>query len=193
MTSLDVFQAAGFPVGGEPLGVDLADTVVTVTEPVTDLLADPQTCAAWWSLQADRLPSGIDALTLEATRNLRDAARAVLDAAQQGRPLPKPAIQRLNEIAAAAPTSPALYVSRGSAELRLRWHTLDPASPALAAVANSVMSLVAGPESDRLRRCANPACSMLFVATDPRRRFCTQNICANRVRVARHYRRQHRG
>jgi predicted RNA-binding Zn ribbon-like protein len=32
---------------------------------------------------------------------------------------------------------------------------------------------------------------MLFIASDPRRRFCTQNICANRVRVARHYRRQH--
>jgi hypothetical protein len=28
---------------------------------------------------------------------------------------------------------------------------------------------------------------MLFIATDARRRFRTQNICANRVRVARHY------
>jgi predicted RNA-binding Zn ribbon-like protein len=32
---------------------------------------------------------------------------------------------------------------------------------------------------------------MLFIATDARRKFCTQNICANRVRAARHYHRQH--
>jgi predicted RNA-binding Zn ribbon-like protein len=30
---------------------------------------------------------------------------------------------------------------------------------------------------------------MLFVAADTRRKFCTQNICGNRTRVARHYRR----
>ena len=68
MASLAKFQAAGFPVGGEPLGVDLADTLVTVTTPVTDLLADPGRCAAWWSLQSDRLPAGAAAPTLEQTR-----------------------------------------------------------------------------------------------------------------------------
>ena len=36
MVSQAEFQAAGFPVGGEPLGVDLADTLVTVTQPAAD-------------------------------------------------------------------------------------------------------------------------------------------------------------
>src|SRR5215472_12505876 len=58
MVSQAEFQAAGFPVGGEPLGVDLADTLVTVTQSAADLLADPERCAAWWSLQSDRLPAG---------------------------------------------------------------------------------------------------------------------------------------
>ncbi|MGY4711064.1 CGNR zinc finger domain-containing protein [Mycolicibacterium sp. CBM1] len=39
----------------------------------------------------------------------------------------------------------------------------------------------------------NPSCSIVFVAADSRRKFCTQNICANRTRVARHYRRHRSG
>ncbi|WP_139810547.1 CGNR zinc finger domain-containing protein, partial [Mycobacterium avium] len=39
-------------------------------------------------------------------------------------------------------------------------------------------------------RCANPDCSMLFLATNPRRSWCTANICGNRARVARHYHRR---
>ena len=191
MASLAKFQAAGFPVGGEPLGVDLADTLVTVTTPVTDLLADPGRCAAWWSLQSDRLPASAAAPTLEQTRQLRAAARAVLDAAQQGRNLPEPAVATLNQIAAAAPASPELHMPGGAPELRQRWHADDPAAPALAQVAASVISLLASPDAALLRRCANPGCSMLFIATDARRKFCTQNICANRVRAARHYHRQH--
>jgi predicted RNA-binding Zn ribbon-like protein len=42
-----------------------------------------------------------------------------------------------------------------------------------------------------LRRCANPTCSMLFVAPNARRIWCTANICGNRTRVARHYERTH--
>src|SRR5215472_17434713 len=122
MVSQAEFQAAGFPVGGEPLGVDLADTLVTVTHPGTDLLAYPERCAAWWSLQSDRLPAGAAEPALEATRQLRSAARAVLDAAQQGRNLPKPAVATLIQIAAAAPTSPELDVPGSEPELRLRWH-----------------------------------------------------------------------
>ena len=41
----------------------------------------------------------------------------------------------------------------------------------------------------RLRRCANPACSVIFIAVNPRRSWCAPGICGNRVRVARHHRR----
>jgi CGNR zinc finger len=41
----------------------------------------------------------------------------------------------------------------------------------------------------RLRRCANPACSMIFIAVNPRRSWCTPGVCGNRARVARHYQR----
>jgi predicted RNA-binding Zn ribbon-like protein len=69
-----------------------------------------------------------------------------------------------------------------------RWHTDAPQTLALAAAARSAMEILAG-HTDRLRRCANPACSMLFLADTTRRQWCTPNLCGNRARVARHYRR----
>nr|WP_272925044.1 CGNR zinc finger domain-containing protein [Streptomyces sp. SID8377] len=44
-----------------------------------------------------------------------------------------------------------------------------------------------------MRRCANPECSMLFLAGNSRRKWCTGNICGNRTRVARHCRRSRAG
>jgi hypothetical protein len=35
---------------------------------------------------------------------------------------------------------------------------------------------------------ANPACSMIFIAVNPRRSRCAPGVCGNRVRVARHHR-----
>jgi predicted RNA-binding Zn ribbon-like protein len=71
-----------------------------------------------------------------------------------------------------------------------RWHAADPTALPLAAAARSAIEILTDAGSvDRLRRCANPACSMLFVNGDTRRQWCTPNICGNRARVARHYRR----
>jgi len=187
VTSLADFQAAGFPVGGELLGLDLADTLVTVTDPPTDLLAGPGRLDAWWRLQADRLPAEASAPASGPTFALREALRSVLDAAVAGAPLPADAAATVNRFAAGAPTSPALL---GVGRLELRWHASRPAAIALAVTATSVIELLGGSHAERLRRCANPACSMLFVSTDARRRFCTQNVCGNRVRVARFHQRQ---
>ncbi len=183
------FQAAGFVVGGEPLGVDLADTLITVSDPPTDLLTGTEAVATWWALESGRLPQSAGAASTQATIDLRGALRTLLDAAVAGEPLPGPALAAVNATVAAAPTSTSLGPDCSVVKL---WHGEDAGAVALAAVAESVVRLLGSPEPSRLRRCANPACSMLFVATDPRRQFCTQNVCGNRVRVARHYRR-HRG
>ncbi|MEV6296775.1 CGNR zinc finger domain-containing protein [Streptomyces sp. NPDC051896] len=71
-----------------------------------------------------------------------------------------------------------------------RWHLETGGNAPLAAVARDAVALVTDPERlKRLRRCANPDCSMLFLAETKRRLWCTANICGNRARVARHYQR----
>lgn len=183
-------QAAGFVVGGEPLAVDLADTIVTVTEPPSDLLADEEACERFWAVQATRLPDGWATPPLAATRRLRNAIRSLLDSSHSGQPHDPEALAILNRVSQAASTT--VQVASGGRGLQMveRWSARKPSDLALGAAARSAIRVLTDPaELARLRRCANPNCSMLFVNGDARRQWCTPNICGNRARVARHYRR----
>ena len=191
--SLAEVQQAGFPMGGEPLvALDLVDTKMLVTDPPQDLIADPAAAGAWWHLQARRLPDG-PAPDLAATRRLRTALRDLFDAHLEGR-RPRPgSLDDVNAVAAAVPTSLRLAADDGAYREEVRWHAEHGGNAALAATARGAIELMADPHRlARLRRCANPNCSMLFLAETTRRQWCTPNICGNRTRVARHYQRTHR-
>jgi len=187
--TLATAQAAGFPVGGEPLAIDLADTLLLAVEPPIDLLADAARVRQFWALQQARLPPGARPPSLAATRALRAAVRDLLDARLAGRALPAQALAAVNAAAAAAPGCPQLVQSDDtgvSVAVDWRWRAPDARDLALAAAARSAIEVLAD-GAGRLRRCANPTCSMLFVAETARRQWCTPNICGNRARVARHY------
>lgn len=189
--TLEAAQRAGFPLGGEPLAVDLANTVVTTAHAPMDLLGDSDACARFWSLQRERLPDGWEVPTLSATRELRDAIRRILDAIQVRGPIDPRDVDLVNRSSAGAPTSFEATMLEGEVARVERWHAESPTALPLAVAARSAIEILADSGSvDRLRRCANPACSMLFLNGDSRRRWCTANVCGNRVRVARHYRRQ---
>ncbi|WP_057003411.1 CGNR zinc finger domain-containing protein [Mycobacterium kyorinense] len=190
--TLQALQQAGFPMGGEPsISVDLADTLVTVTEPATDLLFDPDQQRLWWQLQSSRLPPDAPIPDVTATRRLRHAVRDSFDALLENRVPPTASLDDLNAAAAAAPASTRLDVVAEGLRRSLRWHVEYGGNPALAAIATDAMTVLTDTHHrDQLRRCANPDCSMLFLATNPRRNWCTANICGNRARVARHYHRR---
>jgi predicted RNA-binding Zn ribbon-like protein len=78
---------------------------------------------------------------------------------------------------------------------RLPADTLEPPEvpdlvALLAEIARSGIELLGGPDRDKLRRCEGAGCTLLLVASHPRRRWCAPHLCGNRVRVARHYRRR---
>lgn len=195
VSRLEKAQEVGFIVAGEPLAVDLADTIITATDPATDLLTDEATCQEWWRLQRDRLPDTATTPTLAVTVELRRAVRELLDAQVAGTSPATDAVAYVNDVAA------RVTATRKLAHSRAGWRVVSTVHAAanrrydlaLGAVTDSLIDLLVGPAHDRIRLCQNPSCSMLFVATDARRKFCTQNICANRTRVARHYRRHHPG
>lgn len=190
--SLDEMQGAGFPMGGEPLvALDLADTLMTVTDPPTDLIGSPADGVRWWRLEADRLPPG-PVPGAAATRRLRAAIRDVLDAHLEGRDASPTSVDDINAAAASVPTSVRMVPTGEGLRPETRWHTEHGGNAALAAIAREVIELLSAPDRlPRLRRCANPACSMVFLAENKRRTWCTANICGNRARVARHYERTH--
>ncbi|MFF3951238.1 CGNR zinc finger domain-containing protein [Streptomyces sp. NPDC001902] len=191
---LEELQAAGFPMGGEPLvALDLADTVKTAREPAEDLIGTPAAAAAWWGIQARRLPPG-PAPDPVATRRLRAAVREAFDAHLEGRPVDPAAVEDINAAASSAPVSPRLVVTGEGLRETARRHTEYGGNAALAVIAAEAVALLGSPDRLRLlRRCANPECSMLFLAGNRRRKWCASNVCGNRTRVARHYERNRSG
>jgi predicted RNA-binding Zn ribbon-like protein len=188
--TLDTVLAAGFLMGGERLvALDLVDTEVRVSEPVVDLIESPERYAEWWKLQEGRLPEG-PVPEVAATRRLRAAVRDVLDARLAGNSPSATSIEDINAAAAGAPASRRMIVGQGGVTAETRWHPEYGGNPGLAAIATEVIELMAEPARlSTLRRCANPNCSMLFLAEHKRRQWCVGSVCGNRTRVARHYQR----
>ena len=57
----------------------------------------------------------------------------------------------------------------------------------MATVAARCILFLAGDDAGRVRRCARPACPLLYIQHHRARRFCSER-CAHGVRQARYYR-----
>jgi predicted RNA-binding Zn ribbon-like protein len=181
-----------FPLTGEPLAVDLANTVVAgEAGGVIDLLADDRALAEWLALHEPELGRLTRSRPpLDDVRALRAALRALLEAATERRRPPRSALESVN--AAAAGGHVSLGWSPAGGPVR-DWRAVGDRteSVVLAAIAQSAIELLAD-RPGQLRRCGGPGCLLFFVATNPRRRWCSDRLCGNRVRVSRH-RHRHAG
>jgi predicted RNA-binding Zn ribbon-like protein len=174
---------AGFELAGEPIALDLVNTEKRAVNPARDLLGDDDANRAFWALQANRLSIPAELPTLDQVRPLRNAIRALLESRLADR-APEPwATQAVNRMAATAIASPRLTADWNT---ELEWSAPDGPTALLSAVARSAIDVLTGPDAARLRRCASDDCSMLFVATNAKRQWCSSAGCGNRHRVARH-------
>ncbi|MDQ1581958.1 MAG: hypothetical protein QOF36_12 [Microbacteriaceae bacterium] len=181
-------RQAGFVLVGEPLALDLANTIKLASDPQLELLADDARNMAFWSLERDRLPESAGTPSLSESLALRSALHALLTSIRAGASPEAWALAHVNDVAQRARMTTELVAAESSVARRTRWQASDAADIALSAVAHSAIELLTGPNADRVRRCAAPNCSMMFVATNLKRRWCTPNGCGNRERVARHSR-----
>lgn len=173
---------------GEPLAIDLANTVMVVRESEQmDLLATREDLRHWLKRERKRLGDwpGADE-HLDEIRLLRDAVRELLASAVWGAALPSTALDRVNEVSAEAPVAPQLeIVAEGGFEVREHPTGGGPKARFLGQLARSTIALLASPERERLHICKAPSCGMFFLGN---RRWCC-SACGNRARAARHYRR----
>lgn len=173
-------MAAAFPLLGEPLALELANTVVQTRGREVDLLAEPGAVTAWLAAQAARLPAGAPPTAGEVVA-LRDALRVLFAALAARRPAVDEAVETVNRAATLA----AGRLEAAPAGARLAWSSpRRPGGGILAALSQSALAVVAA--EIEVRACENPECLLHFAATDPRRRFCSTRSCANRARQARH-------
>ena len=176
---------------GEPIvAVDLINTGAAPGSAVTDdLLSAEGGAAAWWQIERARVPGG-GLPDINAVRRLRSALRGMIEALVDDRPVPQAAVSDLNFFAHSAPASTRLRLTGTGLLAETHWHGEYGGNPRLAFIATQAAAFLSDPSKvSKLRWCANPACSMIFIALNPRRSWCAPGVCGNRVRVARHHRR----
>jgi predicted RNA-binding Zn ribbon-like protein len=176
---------------GEPVvAVDLINTVATPgSAAADDLLSADRGAETWWRIERARVPAG-DVPDIRALRQLRSALRDIIEALVDDLPVPQAAVSDLNFVMQSAPASKRLRLTGAGLRVQTQWHEEYGGNPRLAFIAAQAAEFLSDPSKvSRLRRCANPACSMIFIAVNPRRSWCAPGICGNRVRVARYYRR----
>ncbi|WP_019632359.1 CGNR zinc finger domain-containing protein [Actinomadura atramentaria] len=161
------------------LGLDFVGTVAARRERRVDLLAEPADLARW-TVAAGLLDAAppVPAGALAAGVGLREAIHRLATAAVAGAPLAAADREVLNR--AAAPAPPAV---RLDADGLARTGDL---TAALAAVARSAADLLGGPDAARVRECAAPLCTRLFVDASRKgeRRWCDMRRCGNRAKAA---------
>jgi predicted RNA-binding Zn ribbon-like protein len=193
---------------GEPLPVELMNTVRIDRKDVQDALGDDASVTAWLRAIDDRLrcetggsvsPADVGGASerdlADRLRGLRDALRRLAaEAAEDPRPPVTPviperqnAIDTLNALAAAWPE---LQWPSGGDPVPVFRTSGTTGDLAIAFIAHQAVDLFTGARRKQLRACLAPGCLLYFLKQHPRREWCSA-MCGNRARVARHYHRHH--
>lgn len=120
---------------------------------------------------------------LAAAKDLREVIYRIAVAMINGTPLGWDDTDLLNYYAAVPPVVPVLRPDRSLGRL-----AADPVPAALSSLARDAIELVSGGQAARLRECAKPDCSLLFVDTSRSgvRRWCSMETCGNQDKVQRY-------
>ncbi len=176
------------PLTGEPLALDLVNTVISTPGGEADLLATADDLRAWLAAERDRLDITGGQVDLGAVRALRAHITSVVEAARAGTPPPPEALHAINDAQHNAPAYQELgWNGRSITSTTRRPGTATAAL--LAQLAEAAAALLVSPAIGLVRRCEGPSCRMLFLPAHPRRRWCSPATCGNRARVARYYQR----
>ena len=201
---------------GEPLPVELMNTLTVGPSGTRDVLGDPAGAAAWINAIANRLSpaarslavggdptaGGLDEAAVrpitERLRELRDALRRL---AAEVTVDPRPpaaatpvthddAVATLNRLCALAPAWPVVHWPvDGTPALGLR-SSGRPVERIVSLIAEQAAELFTGELRNQLVPCLAPGCDRYFLKRHARQQWCSA-ACGNRARVARHYQRHH--
>jgi predicted RNA-binding Zn ribbon-like protein len=172
-----------FRFGGR-LSLDLVWTLAQRSWAPAELLATPQALGRWLVATglADQPPEVPEELLSQA-RVLREAIHRAVRARIAQTALPAADLAVINQQARQPPLVPQLtadgHIARGAAE---------PVAAALATIAWDAVDLIANADPGRLRECARPGCSLLFLDTSRpgRRQWCSMARCGSAVNSSRY-------
>jgi predicted RNA-binding Zn ribbon-like protein len=179
--------------GGRP-AVDLVNTHRERWRRGVETLVTPQDLTTWL-VQAGVMdhPEPVTRAVLDQARELREAIDALLVAAIDGAPAPRPALALVDEWLAFAGARPQLVVDAAGAPVLAERAAADSPRRALGMIALDAAQMLGTPEQrGRIRICASETCSGRFFDRSPggRRRWCSMRTCGNATKARRHRARQ---
>jgi predicted RNA-binding Zn ribbon-like protein len=190
-------------VGGHPC-LDFINTRLMVNHRLVDLLRTFADLVEWLARSGLVEPRQAEIVrqqwrgtpeaeqALGAARTLRDVLHAMVEqiaAAQDVTPAAVEAINRVLDLEQGR----AFVAREGSRFIR----RFEPAFPSpdhlLVPIAEAAADLLTGVDLSRIKKCESSECVLYFYDTSKNhtRRWCSMNQCGNRMKVARHYQRQH--
>lgn len=177
---------------GNNIAVDFVNTEVVSRGQIINLLPEGNDLVRWAAVAKLDIVSQLQQAEFAAALELRLALKSIFVARIDNRPASRDAIATINR-----------YMANTSARQILQFkqntYILEQAEDALTIpvllgyLALQGATLLASSQAERLKRCSNPDCVLIFVDTSrsQKRRWCSMETCGNRAKVSRHYHKQH--
>jgi predicted RNA-binding Zn ribbon-like protein len=184
---LSVMAVARWSWLGEPLAIDVANTVRRRGLRYIEHVRSPEDLREWLEHERDRLavPDRVDADLVSRFLVVRDHVLSVLRAAaRSGAGLPADDVAAINDAALAAPAIRLLRVEPGRYFTRPVIRT-DQVTRFLADIAAAAIDLLTGPEAAALTLCDAPGCGQLYLRGRPNQQWCDPH-CGMRARSQRY-------
>jgi predicted RNA-binding Zn ribbon-like protein len=171
---------------GDPLAIDLANTVRRRGWRYHELITSPAELHAWLDHERGRLtiPAEVDSVLLTRFLAIRDPVLGVLRAAAIGAALPPADVTAVNDQAAAAPVI-RLLGSRPGRSVTQPVIRADPVTRLCADLAAAAIDLLTGPDAAAVALCDAPGCGQLYRRSRPNQQWCDPH-CGTRARSRRH-------
>jgi predicted RNA-binding Zn ribbon-like protein len=191
----------GFLFLGNHLALDFLNTCPIQNGKTVELLPDFDALVRWF--QAAGLLSSREAANLrrqwggsararhvvEAMRELREKLRKEVIARESGGAIHRATLDELNHLMAEHPMLTRLMTSSSASTTELWFHPRRP-EDLFAPLAHSAATLFSDTDRNRVRKCAQ--CILHFYDTSKKgtRRWCSMQLCGNRLKVAAYAARQ---
>ena len=191
----------GFLFVGNQLALDFLNTCPVQNGEPQELLSDVNALLRWFraaellsageftTLQKQWGNSRRVRRTLEETLGLREELRKAVLAWEAGGKLHRATIERLNSLLAAHPMLERIIDTDNSPRIDLSFEAREP-EDLLAPLAHSAAKLFTEADRSRVRRCGQCVLHFLDTSKKGTRRWCSMQLCGNRLKVAAYARRQ---
>lgn len=192
----------GFLFVGNQLALDFLNTKLLLSGGLQELLTDVSALERWLVaagvLRSDRRPAWRNSAAarqfLKRLLEFREKLRAEIIRQESGASISEAFLGELNRLLEKHPCRMA--VQRGAKELSLGL-VFEPRAPedAWAPIVAAAADLLSGVPQERVRKCESPTCVVHFYDTSKKgaRRWCSMNLCGNKVKVAAYRRRNRPG